>query len=314
MGALTYTKLLNKTLELYREGHFSEAYEFISENEARVHGNPAQILNFRYSLACKLGETDLAMQLFRKAVREKGYWYSSDYLLSDDDLLPLQQFDEFNELVQSCKEREERAKKNARSELKIVGPSGPEGKGCTLLALHGNEESIALTEGYWRQCTTHGCRLALVQSSQIGFWGGYYWNDVEKGAEDLRHQYGELSRSNEVDMDHVLLGGFSAGCQVALYSMLKEIIPVKRFIFIAPWLPELIDWEPSFKRMESIGIKGHIICGERDRDCLEHAKGLADIMKEHGIACQLQIIEGLDHDYPDSFPHDLEKAMQFLKG
>jgi predicted esterase len=314
MGSLTYTKLLNRTLDLYREGNFAKAYEFISENSWQVQGNPAQILNFRYSLACKLGQTELAMQLFRKAVQEKGYWYSHDYLISDDDLLPLQQFSEFNELVQLCKEREELAKKNTRSELKMFDTSDSEGNGCILLALHGNEESIYLTEGYWAPCTSHGCRLSLIQSSQIGFSGGYYWNDVEKGAEDLQHQYEALSIPNKVEPDHVLIGGFSAGCQVALYSILNNKVPIKKFIFIAPWLPDLIDWEPSFKRLESIGIKGYIICGERDRDCLDHANALADMMKDHDIACQLQIIEELDHDYPDSFPQDIERALLFLKG
>lgn len=313
MGPLTYTKLLNRTLDLYREGDFAKAYEFITENGDKVHGNPAQILNFRYSLACKLGETNLAMQLFRKAVRENGYWYSHDYLISDDDLLPLQQFDEFNELALLCKEREELAKKNARSELKTLRSSDLESKGCTLLALHGNEESIALTEGYWKPCTSFGCSLGLIQSSQIGFWGGYYWNDVEKGAKDLQHLFEELSRSNEMNSDHVVIGGFSAGCQVALYSMLNNIIPIKKFIFIAPWLPDLIDWEPLFERLGVIGVKGYIICGAKDRDCLEHAKGLADIMNDHEIECQLQVIEELDHDYPDSFAQDLEKALLFLK-
>jgi len=47
------------------------------------------MLNFRYCMASKLGDLELAIRLMREAIIDKGYWYGYEYLLEDDDLKPL---------------------------------------------------------------------------------------------------------------------------------------------------------------------------------------------------------------------------------
>lgn len=53
MRDMTYTKLINETLQIYLKDEFLEAYNFITENAPKVEGNNAQILNFRYSKRAK---------------------------------------------------------------------------------------------------------------------------------------------------------------------------------------------------------------------------------------------------------------------
>ena len=49
---ITYTRLLNRTLEIYMKGDYLEAYNFITENYKGIKkGNLAQIYNFRYAIA-----------------------------------------------------------------------------------------------------------------------------------------------------------------------------------------------------------------------------------------------------------------------
>lgn len=51
MKRITYTNLLNRTLEIYMKDDYLEAYNFITENYKGVKGNLAQIYNFRYTIA-----------------------------------------------------------------------------------------------------------------------------------------------------------------------------------------------------------------------------------------------------------------------
>lgn len=187
MSDITYTNLINTTLDLYIKEDYLKAYNYITENAKKVKGNHAQIYNFRYSIACKAGLNDLAMEIMNEAIVEKGYWYSYDYLLEDDDLKPLTKYDNFYELAKICKERELEAKRNSKPDLKIIEPKNlvNNEKYPLLLALHGNEENILITEDYWSSCIINNYILALPQSSEIGFSDGYYWNDVKKGSDEV---------------------------------------------------------------------------------------------------------------------------------
>ena len=73
MPVVIYFKIINETLRLYREGRFIEAYDLVTAAEEVTAGNPAQVLNFRHSIAGKLGDRVLAISLMRTAIVEKGY-------------------------------------------------------------------------------------------------------------------------------------------------------------------------------------------------------------------------------------------------
>lgn len=87
---ISYTRLLNKTLEIYRKDDHLEAYNFITENYKGIKkGNLAQIYNFRYSIANEAGLEELALQIMREAIVEKGFWYQYNYLIEDEYLKSL---------------------------------------------------------------------------------------------------------------------------------------------------------------------------------------------------------------------------------
>ena len=56
-----------------------------------VEGNQAQLYNFLYTLACKSGQPEKAIELLKEAVYEKDYWYADQYLREDDDLDPIRE-------------------------------------------------------------------------------------------------------------------------------------------------------------------------------------------------------------------------------
>ncbi len=310
MKNLTYNRLMNRTLELYMDENYEGAYQFITEHAKEVKGNPAQIYNFRYATANKAGNESLAISIMEEAILEKGQWYSYDYLMSDDDLASLRSMPKFQELADLCKKREAEAKKSAVPELKIT--RAEEGSNL-LVALHGNEENIAIAEPYWLPALNSGFHLALPQSSDIHFSEGHMWEDPAQGVEELENHINQLTAEFSLDRQKIILGGFSAGARIALYSLLTGAVEAKGFIFVAPWLPEINEWEPLLDTLREKGVKGFIIYGGKDEDCNEDAKTLEHLLFEKGVEHQAVVYPDLDHDFPEDFSAILPEALTFLK-
>jgi len=311
---ITYTNLLNRTLEIYMKGDHLEAYNFITENYKGVKGNLAQIYNFRYSIANEVGLEELALQIMREAIVEKGFWYQYKYLIEDEDLKSLNKYKEFAELLDICKKRESAAKRKEKPDLKIVVPDkmNKQFKHPLIIALHGDQENIEITEEYWSSCIDKNYLLALPQSSQIQFSEGYEWKDIDKGSRELKEHYKNILEKRNIDSDNIIIAGFSAGGRVALYSILKDIIQVKGFILVAPWLPEIDEWVPLLDKIREKGIKGYVVCGDKDGDCYKCTRRFTDLLNSKKIPHKLKIFKGLDHDYPDNFNEILPKAIEFI--
>ena len=296
------------------KGDYLEAYNFITENYKGIKGNLAQIYNFRYAIANKAGLEKLALQIMSKAIVEKGFWYQYNYLIEDEDLKSLNKYKKFNTLLDICKKRELEAKRNEEPALKIIVPNkiDEKYKHPLIIALHGDQENIEITEDYWSSCIHKNYLLALPQSSQIQFSEGYEWKDIEKSSRELREHYESILEKYNIDSDNIIIGGFSAGGRVALYSILKDIIQVKGFILVAPWLPEIDEWAPLLDKIKEKGIKGYVVCGDKDDDCYECTRKFTDLLNSKKISYELKIFKGLDHDYPDNFNEILPKAIEFI--
>ncbi|WP_207655719.1 alpha/beta hydrolase [Vallitalea okinawensis] len=314
MRDMTYTKLINETLQIYLKDEYLEAYNYITENAPKVEGNEAQIFNFRYAIACKAGLTDLSLEIMKEAVVDKGYWYSYEYLMEDDDLEPLYKKDQFIELANICKTRELETLKDSKPDLKVImtNDSDQEQKRQLIIALHGNQENIFITEKNWSSCLKDSNMLALPQSSQIEFSDAYNWEDIAKGADELKNHYDKLLKEYNVDSESIILGGFSAGARVSLNTVLNDLIQVKGLIFVGPWLPEIDEWENLLELLRIKGIKSYVICGDQDEDCLEGAMKFIDMLNNKGLPNKFKLIKNLDHDYPDNFNDLLEEAFKFI--
>jgi predicted esterase len=296
------------------KGDYLEAYNFITENYKGIKGSLAQIYNFRYAIANKAGLEKLALQIMSKAIVEKGFWYQYNYLIEDEDLKSLNKYKKFNALLDICKKRELEAKRNEEPALKIIVPNkiDEKYKYPLIIALHGDQENIEITEDYWNSCIHKNYLLALPQSSQIQFSEGYEWKDIEKSSRELREHYESILEKYNIDSDNIIIGGFSAGGRVALYSILKDIIQVKGFILVAPWLPEIDEWAPLLDKIKEKGIKGYVVCGDKDDDCYECTRKFTDLLNSKKISYELKIFKGLDHDYPDNFNEILRNAIEFI--
>ncbi|MEC5236771.1 alpha/beta hydrolase [Bacillus sp. FSL R9-9530] len=304
---MTYLKLLNETLHCYANKGSFEAYSYIMNNAKDVMGNEAQIYNFKYALASAAGLEEEALHLMKKAIIENGFWYGSEYLISDDDLKPLHKFEEFHRMVQLCKEREELAKKSEQADVKYKYSKQNEN---LLITLHGDQENIQIIEPYWNSVMEQGFMLALPQSSQIQFSDGYVWDNIERGREELKGHYNKIKVNKP--FENIIIGGFSAGARVALHSMLQGEIEVNGFIFVAPWLPEMEEWEEMIGILHDKSIKGYIICGDQDEDCFEGTQQFVKLLKDKNIEHKYKVVPNLNHDYPHNFDELLKEAIEYI--
>ncbi|MEK5301180.1 alpha/beta hydrolase [Bacillus sp. FSL R10-2201] len=304
---MTYIKLLNETLHCYANKGSFEAYSYIMNNAKDVMGNEVQIYNFKYALASAAGLEEEALHLMKKAIIENGFWYGSEYLISDDDLKPLHKFEEFHRMVQLCKEREELAKKSEQADVKYKYSKQTEN---LLITLHGDQENIQIIEPYWNSVMEQGFMLALPQSSQIQFSDGYVWDNIERGRDELKGHYNKIKVNKT--FGNIIIGGFSAGARVALHSMLQGEIEVNGFIFVAPWLPEMEEWEEMIGILHDKSIKGYIICGDQDEDCFEGTQQFVTLLKDKNIEHKYKVVPNLNHDYPHNFDELLKEAIEYI--
>jgi len=316
MQDLTYTKLINQTLNLYFQEEYQRAYNFITDNAPLVKGNLAQYYNFRYAIACKVGKIELALTLFREAVMEHGFWYSYQYLMGDEDLKDLHVYPEFETLVHICKEREEIAKKRSQSDMKIImsknGVMLKDKPATLVMALHGDQQNSDMTAPYWSSLVLDSRLLALPQSSQIEFSDAYSWSDLEQGTRELSIQYQSLTKKYPIDQTCTILGGFSAGARQALHVVLHDKIPVKGLLFVAPWLPEIEEWSGLLDKLLEKKIRCYVICGDQDDDCYKTTLTFVKLLDHKEIPHVFIEMIGLNHDYPENFEQELMNALDYL--
>ncbi len=306
-NGMTYIQLLNETLHCYASKGSLEAYTYIMEHAKGIVGNEAQIYNFKYALASAAGLEEEALHLMKEAIIEKGFWYGNEYLISDDDLKPLHKFEEFHQMVQLCKEREELAKKTERADVKYIESKKKE---KLFIAMHGDQENIGIIEPYWKSVLAQNYTLALPQSSKIQFSDGFVWDDLHRGKEELKEHYDKLIENRTVE--NVIIGGFSAGARVALYTILQKDIAVDGFIFMAPWLPEVEEWNELLGVLQGKHIKGYIVCGDQDEDCFECTQQFVQLLRDKNIEHKYKIIPNLNHDYPIHFEEVLKEAIEYI--
>lgn len=312
MSGMTFTNLINKGMGLYREGKFWEGYLLMTAHADHVPRNDAQVYDFRASLACRAGHPELGRALLEEAVFEKGCWYTSKYLLEDEDIKPATELPGFQRLLDVCAEREREAKATAKSELFLVRGKEAGERKPLIIMLHGNMQNAAIAQEDWSAATEAGYDMAFVQSSQISFYEAFVWDDIEAGVKDLKAAYGSLKAKGELEDRDVILAGFSAGARLALYALLNDIVDVKGSILVGPWLPEIEEWLPQVAALSGKGI--FTLIGDQDIECLSGAKRLADALDCAQHPNLLHISKGIGHDYPEDFGNILPMAIQVATG
>jgi len=271
--------------------------------------------NYRYCAAALLNQPDLSIEIFQEAV-EAGYWWSEEYLRSDEDLKILQDLPAFNHLVEECNQKRQTASSGVKTvSLLLPLPAQTAETFPLLLALHGNTHNAKNSAPYWESAVEKGWLTVLPQSSQQIFLDGYVWDDLELGGREIKDHYHELEEKYQIDTGRVVAGGFSKGGEMAIWLALMEIIPLAGFIAVnpgGPYIGDINKWEPLLENCKTITkMRGYFVAGEYDPN-VEKIKALYKLLESRGMACELVVSPSIAHAFPKDFNQTLARALQYL--
>lgn len=302
---------------LYDQQAYGEALVLIDRQAERFQAYESDLFFWRACLTGRLGDREQTVGWLRQAA-ERGYWYG-EQLLRDPDLAIVHGTEELAQLQAIFNERQRQAQANAKPEREVWEPAG-NSKGL-LVALHGAGGSI-LTEGdYWRQAVDLGWRVAMLQSSQVLSAQRFHWGDREKAARELADHLAQLGQDgphdalqNTLQDAPIVLAGYSQGGGMAIRSVLggpvSGLARARGFLVVAPSF-RMDEVQPLLKTADK-RLRGYIVVGTEDKWSCGPARDLAAAMREAGLPCAIEELEGLDHDYPPDFAPILRRGLEFL--
>jgi predicted esterase len=305
---------VKQVYQLYETGEFERAYELLTQSAQRYPEELQQIYEWRFDLAARIGKPELSEAIFSEALNA-GYFYSERTLRTDDDLQSMQGRPSFETLVKRNLEILAETQKHARPELEILYHGKDSALGKPLfLTLHGNNSNISKFRQYWSSLWNTEWLVALPQSSQVSGRDRYVWNDMEVVERELKEHYSGLCASGRVDPGRVLISGFSKGGYAAIDAAIRGYLPIKGFLAVAPYISKPEELLSYMDALPNRHLRGFIIAGGDDKECISGATRLHEEMKKRGLRSEMKVYPGMGHEFPGDFDAILPEIIQFLLG
>ncbi|MCI0393877.1 MAG: alpha/beta fold hydrolase [Chloroflexi bacterium] len=311
MSNLTVKEIEQEYHHLAQAGAYEQALA-LATREAHQFPEHAQriVYYWRFRMAALLGEAELTLQLLDEAL-QAGHWYSG--LEEDSDFALLSGRPEFEHLGQRCRERRAEAMAAAVPVMETLEPGQAAQPYPLLMALHGNNSTVAGFQRHWQTAVAAGWLVGLPQSSQQYGPDNYSWMDWEWSIQEAQQQWRALQSSYPVDAERVVLAGFSMGGGLATYLALSGTIQVRGLVLVAPFLPDPKNMIPHLEaRKYGTDLRVYLAASEQDEYCLDVARQLADFLPRYEVACQLEVFSDLGHSFPVQLEQNLPQVLAFV--
>lgn len=286
--------ILEATLSIAENG-YAEAYRFLVdayEKDAGSFGPQAL-----YFLTCLAGGADMsekALAWIRKAVADNGWWYRPE-VLEDGDLEPIKDNAEFIALKAVSDARYADAVAKAKEVFSWEGKRAEK----LLLAVHGNTQNGQTARNDWEPLLGENSQwqTETIQSAEPDGYGTYRWSYDMVSYQSVARA---LKRIQSEGYGQIVCGGFSAGCDMLLRTVLFTPARCDRLILQSPWIPIMQD--DAVRVIDAVGKKEialSIFCGSEDADCLPMAEQLYTLAAKNGLNVRFDIQKGIRHQFPD---------------
>ncbi len=285
--------ILEATLSIAESG-YAEAYRFLAgayENDAESLG--PQALYFLACLAGGAGMPQKALAWIRKAVADNGWWYRPE-VLEDDDLELLKDNAEFIALKAVSGGRYA----DAAAKTKEVFSWERKKADKLFLAVHGNTQNGQTARNDWETLLGGNSQwqIETIQSAEPDGYGTYRWSYDMVSYQSVARA---LKRIQSEGYGQIVCGGFSAGCDMLLRSVLFTDARCDMLILQSPWIPLLHDHAAEVvQAIRQKQIRLAILCGSEDEDCLPLARHLHAAAAQAGLDETLHIQKGTRHQFP----------------
>lgn len=319
MSELTFEALYAKLQDLFNEKDYEAALVLAGEGAERYPEHRMLLDYWRMTMAARLERREDCLGVLRSTLA-RGQWYGEVLLRKSPSLKYLQGEPDFEALVDRNRELAE----VEQQEIYPLYTLRPEGKcqsgrkACPLLVgLHSNGGTVQTSLGFWRPAATAGWLVAAPQSTQAMWRGAYIWDNREIAESETTHHFAALRSSYSVDVQHMVLAGHSLGGEIAIWLALKGGLEVSGFLAIGPggaWMDDLSEWEPLLHENAALEqLRGYFIVGEKD-DTIpqDNVRRLAEMLAEAGVACRLEVVEGVGHDFEAAYEPAVLRALQYI--
>ena len=317
----------SKVFRYYEQKKYREALAVAREASKNFPDYDAKTSFWIACLENRLGNHDEAIQSLQRATK-RGVWWPPG-TLQDSDLDSIRNRPEFRAVEDDCRRLQQQAPKIVKPELMVRVPTGYSDREswAALVVFHARGgERPELSAEEWFPVVSAGTILVAPWSSQVGGSDVRCWDDWELAERDVKWTFEELGSKYRLKLDKVVLGGFSQGGALSIYSALKRLVPCRGFVAVAPsdWVrpeekraterKELSEPFASFvKERDCRGLRGVIIIGDKD-PFYPKIEQLYALMVERGLYGKLLVEPGLGHEYPPGFESKLRESVEFVLG
>lgn len=327
MASVGIANYRSRIFRFYNQTKYREALEVAKEAAERFPDYHAKTSFWIACLQNRLGNHNEAIQTLHNATKHGVWWPIGT--LQDSDLDSIRKRPEFRTIEKDCRHLQQQAPKIAKPELMVRAPTGySDGMDWPALAVlhsrYGERPEISAEE--WLPVLSTGTILAAPWSSQVYASDGRCWDDPRLSDKDVKWTFEELRAKYRLNLDRIVIGGFSQGGALSIYSALKRLVPCLGFIAVAPsdWVQpekklaterkELSEPFASFVRASDCrGLKGAITIGDKD-PFFPKIEQLYALMVERGMDGRFLVEPGLGHEYPEQFESKLKTALDYVMG
>jgi len=305
----------SRVIRLYREEGYAEALQVVLNAAPRFPEHASEIALWQACLHSVTGAPDKALDDLRIALNNGCCWHPAT--LRDPDLNLIRDRGEFHDILKRSALLIESLDDMPHPDPVVLTPRAIGPKASGLIALHGADGNEHFIE-HWRAASETGAIVAIPLSSRHQTREHLWWGDPAGGV-DLEYARGQLAELRNVlvarytlDPRQIILGGFSQGGRLAITLALRQDpVPARGFVCVAPALRDLAPLRELLIRVERSDLRGWLLTGNEDW-CLGAIKEFHGAMTARGLACELVVIDGLGHAFPEAFEDYLRSAVRFV--
>jgi predicted esterase len=276
---------------------------------------PGKLHEIAWSLAlnyCLNGQYEKSLETFDYGLK-KGIFFPFHPKINIWESLEKYDMERFKKIKEKTRQLRDQAQKKAKPEIEILTPEkySQNEKYPLFIVLHGWGGDLEFSKRHWNsERLKQEFLVAYMQSSQVVLTQGFAWDDIPLGRKEIKQLYEQTVKVYAVDLDKVIIGGYSQGGMMVMDIIFTRTFPLKGFVAVCPGggIPEALTREHAAK-VGAYGVRGHIISGDKD-DFLPEQQEVIKIFKEADFPYQMKVIPGMYHWYPGDFGKQLDLAIE----
>ena len=304
MDKIAFKELNDGMMSLYSAGKHAEALRLVEQNADHFPEQSAQTTMWRMCLLSMCSRPADVMSVFRQGL-DSGLWWAEESF-SDTDFDAVRDMAEFKSLVAESHKNCIAARAYIKPDRAILVPDDTTKELPLLIVLHGRYGNMDAHLEYWDVARQRGWLVLSPQSTQALIMGAYCWDDPAQGMKDILPHVDEIKRAYKVNPQHILIGGFSQGSGMSIYTALRNNIVVRGFIGVGTWWGDV-----SALACEKKGLRGYFVTGEKDHT-FERAREIQNALRTNNVQIAEEVHADLGHEFPADFATSFEKALDFI--